>query len=125
MADRPFTFRLWLAGEGTPPQPSSADLTSQPREHPNGNILLLLRFECPWQRSDQSSPSLLRGEDWLFRGCDKWFRRAGEKESNFAEPGASICSIAVESLDCLEPQAQVLPSPLPPCVLWSVLSLSG
>lgn len=73
---------------------------------PNGNIFLLLRLKCLRQRPDQSSPGLLRREDWLFRGCDKWLRRgAREREFPFAE---LLCSIAVQSLDCLEPQAQVL-----------------
>lgn len=79
----------WLE-KGTPPGsclPTSSDSQGITQME---TILLLLRPECPRQRADDSRPGLLRGEDWLFWGCDEH------------QPGASFCSNPMESPDSRE-----------------------
>lgn len=102
MASRHVMLPLWLAGEGAPPQPPSADLFSQrplqpASEQPHGNILLLLRLECLRPRPGWSSPSLLGGEDWLLGAVTNSFAAELGRRTRISQNRGSI---SVKSLDC-------------------------
>lgn len=94
MASRHIMFPLWLAREGAPPQPPSADLFSQPREPPHGNILLLLRLECLRLRPGWSSPSLLGGGDWLLGAVMNSFAAELGRRTRISQNGAASLSRA-------------------------------
>lgn len=80
-----FLAPLWLAGEGRPPS-SSLPTSSDSRESTRmETILLLPRPERPRQRADGSRPGLLRGEDWLFWGCDKQLRGRAPARGQFLQ----------------------------------------
>lgn len=80
-----FRVPLWLAGEGYPPSSSLPTSSDSQESTQMETILLLLRPECPRQRADGSRPGLLRGEDWLFRGCDKQLHRRAPARGQFLQ----------------------------------------
>lgn len=89
MASGGIMFSLWLAGEGTPPSPSSADLVSQLRELPAHMETSSCCYTLGAQGAEQ--PELRGG--LVIRGLwptglqGRW----GRRPSDFAEPGASVC----------------------------------